>query len=110
MEYIRLKPLIKWPEREDNANGFPNTFQKCVIFEVFCKRPTSLMARAQTWSNYKQHNTVKFLIGILPQGVVSFISKGWGGRVSDVHLTENCGLLHHLLPGDLVLADRGFTM
>lgn len=116
--YIRLKPLIKWPEREDLLKTMPmdfkHTFQKCVIiidcFEVFCERPTSLMARAQTWSNYKQHNTVKFLIGIAPQGVVSFISKGWGGRVSDVHLTENCGLLHHLLPGDLVLADRGFNI
>ena len=116
--YIRLKPLIKWPECEDLLKTMPmdfkNTFQKCVIildcFEVFCERPTSLMARAQTWSNYKQHNTVKFLIGIAAQGVVSFISKGWGGRVSDVHLTENCGLLHHLLPGDLVLADRGFNI
>ena len=116
--YIRLKPLIKWPEREDLLKTMPldfkNTFQKCVIIidccEVFCERPTSLMVRPQTWSNYKQHNTVKFLIGIVPQGVVSFISKGMGGRVSDVHLTENCGLLHHLLPGDLVLADRGFTI
>ena len=116
--YIRLKPLIKWPEREELLKTMPmdfkKNFKKCVIiidcFEVFCERPTALMARAQTWSNYKQHNTVKFLIGIAPQGVVSFISKGWGGRVSDVHLTQNCGLLQNLLPGDLVLADRGFTV
>ena len=26
-----------------------------------------------------------------------------------MYLTENCGLLKNLLPGDLVLADRGFT-
>ena len=68
------------------------------------------MARAQTWSNYKKHNTVKFLIGITPQGSVVFISKGWVGRVSDIHLTKNCGLLKHLLPGDVVLADRGFNI
>ena len=79
-------------------------------FEVFCERPANLKARAQTWSNYKHHNTVKFLIGISPQGVVSFVSKGWGGRVSDVFLTENCGFLQKLLPGDQVLADRGFTV
>ena len=35
---------------------------------------------------------------------------GWGGRVSDVHLTENCRLLGNMLPGDLILADRGFTI
>ena len=30
--------------------------------------------------------------------------------MSDVHLTENSGLLQKLLPGDVVLADRGFTI
>ena len=37
-------------------------------------------------------------------------SKGWGGRVSDVHLTENCALHSKLLPGDVILADCGFTI
>ena len=33
-----------------------------------------------------------------------------GGWVSDVYLTEHCGILKKLLPGDIVLADRGFTI
>lgn len=116
--YIRLQPLVKWPERPELMETMPVDFRKhfsaCVTiidcFEVFVERPTSLKARAQTWSNYKHHNTIKFLIGIAPQGVITFISKGWGGRVSDVYLTEHCGLLEKLLPGDLVLADRGFNI
>ena len=68
------------------------------------------MGRAQTFSNYKHHNTVKFLISITPQGVITFISKGWGGRTSDKHLTEHCGILKKLLPGDQIMADRGFTI
>ena len=77
---------------------------------LVCERPNRLKARAQTYSQYKHHNTVKFLIGITPQGSVSFISKGWGGRVSDLHVTEHCGILNNLLPGDLVLADQGFNI
>lgn len=106
--YIRLKPLIKWPGwdelRKTMPVDFKEHFRNCVViidcFEIFCERPKPLKARAQTYSNYKHHNTVKFLIGIAPQGVITFISRGWGGRVSDQHLTENCGILDHLLPGD----------
>ena len=49
-----------------------------------------------------------YLIGIIPQGTTVFISKGWGGRASDVYITEHCGLLKNLLPGDVV--DIGFTI
>ena len=113
--YIRLKP---WPSREAVTKTMPVEFRRdfknciCIIdcFEVFCEHPSDLMARAQTFSNYKHHNTVKFLIAITPQGVISFVSKGWGGRVSDKHLTENCVILNFLQPGDVILADRGFTV
>lgn len=116
--YVRLKPLVIWPEREDLLRTMPREcakyFKRCVViidcFEVFCERPSGLMARAQTFSNYKHHNTVKFLIGITPQGVISYVSEGWGGRTSDKYLTENCGFLKNLLPGDQVMADRGFTI
>ena len=79
-------------------------------FEIFINRPTNLMARAQIFSNYKHHNTVKVLIGISPQGMISFVSEAWGSRTSDKFLTENFGFLRNLLAGDLVLADRGFTI
>ena len=30
--------------------------------------------------------------------------------MSDIHLTENCGLLQNLTHGDVILADRGFAL
>lgn len=116
--FVKLKPLITWPERDILLSTMPMCFRKhcpkCTViidcFEIFLERPTNLLARAQTFSSYKHHNTVKYLIGVTPQGTISYISSGWGGRVSDKHLTENCGLLNNLLPGDVILADRGFDI
>ena len=85
---IRLSPLIYWPEREELWQTMPQCFQysfgkKTTViidcFEVFIEKPTNLLARAQTFSSYKHHNTVKVLIGITPQGSISFVSKAWGG-------------------------------
>ena len=116
---VRLTPLIKWPEREDLWRTMPQCFKyafgnKTTViidcFEVFINRPSNLLARAQTWSSYKHHNTIKVLIGITPQGTISYVSQSWGGRTSDKYLTVKSGILNKLLPGDLVLADHGFTI
>ena len=36
------------------------------------------------------------------------MSKCWGGCVSDKHLTEQSGFLHHLQHRDLILADQDY--
>lgn len=79
-------------------------------FEIFIEKPSNLLAKACTWSQYQHYNTAKYLISITPQGTISFISNGWGGRVSDKHIVENSGYLSNILPEDVILADRGFDI
>ena len=63
-----------------------------------------------TFSNNKNHNTYKGLIGISPSGTVTFISDLYFGSISDKELTRRCGFLNLLEPGDSVMADRGFDI
>ena len=50
------------------------------------------------------------MVGVTPTGLVSFLSSGWGGHVSDKQITLQSGFLKKLTFGDLVLADRGFNL
>ena len=110
--------LIKWPSREALQKTMPFYFRVhyglkvgSIIdcFELFIEKPSNLLAKSCTWSQYKHYNTAKYLIIITPQGVISFVSKGWGGRVSDRYITENSSFLQNILPGDSA-ADRGFNV
>ena len=40
--------------------------------------------------------------------MISFISKGYGGRISDKEITLQCGFLSLVDPTDTYLIDRGF--
>lgn len=112
--YVRAK----WPSREICQQNMPVVFKElyplCISIidcsEIFIEMPKKYDARSKTYSNYKSHNTAKFFISITPFGTISFLSQCWGGRVSDKKLTQECGFLSLLQTGDVVLADRGFTI
>lgn len=113
-----LKPLIKWAKKRAILNHVPKCFRRkfgrcrCIIdcTEIFIARPSNLTSRAPTWSNYKHNNTIKYLIAITPAGAISFLSVGYGGRVSVKQITRESGFLDLLEPMDEVLADRGLPI
>ena len=116
--FLSLKCLIRWPSQAISRINLPPIFKelypttRCIIdcTEIFIERPYAFKPRAQTYSNYKKHNTIKLLIGVTPCGAVSFLSKCWGGRASDRCIMVNSGILSLFENGDVVLADRGFNV
>lgn len=117
--YLRFKNFIFWPSHEIICNNMPKCFREFFrddvtiiidCFEVTLERPSNLEAAATTWSDYKHNQTMKFLIGISPQGFIMYISKAYGGRASDKFIVEDSGFLKNLNQGDLIIADRGFSI
>ena len=91
---------------------FPTTYAIIDGCEVFIETPSDLLMQSSTWSQYKHHNTVKFLVACTPNGAVSFVSPVYVGSISDVELTRVCGLLTALKDKDgvSIMADKGFTI
>ena len=78
--------------------------------EIYIEQPRLPELQQMTFSNYKNHNTYKALIGISPSGAITFVSKLFSGSISDKELSCRSGILEVLEPGDSVMADKGFDI
>lgn len=77
-------------------------------FEIQIEKPSDPVKQALTWSEYKQCNTIKYLIPCTPNSCVKFVYDGWGGRITDKKLIQMCGYFEKLPSGCHIMADRGF--
>lgn len=91
---------------------FQENYPECTLIidctEVRTETPPDVRQQHMLFSSYKGCYTLKFLVGITPNGMVVFRSKLYGGRCSDTHITLDSGFLSVLERDDMVLADKGF--
>ncbi|XP_064461896.1 uncharacterized protein LOC135372128 [Ornithodoros turicata] len=115
---LLLKCAIPWPTQEEIQNNLPICFEQFpsvrVVLdctEVAVALPKCLKCALNMYSFYKSTQTVKYMIGVSPAGLITYISKGYGGRASDKAIFEQSGLVHSLTPGiDQIMVDKGFLI
>ncbi|CAK6968509.1 uncharacterized protein LOC121907178 [Scomber scombrus] len=119
MSSTLVPTAVFWPSRAELRKNLPaalrSSYPDCaVIIDCFMVPFEEPVSRG---NNQQQQqvvgtscNVLKYLIGVAPQGVVTFVSRGVLGNVSDKSLAEGCGFLCKLLPGDVVLANRNLDI
>ncbi|XP_010769664.1 uncharacterized protein [Notothenia coriiceps] len=103
-----LRPLIPWLPKETIEENLPEEFTEdfpdltCILDcnEILLQKPRNLDSL----------NTMKYQVAYAPCGLIMFISAAYGGQCSDTFITKNSGILNYLMPGDEVMAVRGFPI
>ncbi|CAN7995935.1 unnamed protein product, partial [Ixodes pacificus] len=117
--YINIGQLPLWLPREAVDDEMPPAFKERypstrVILdatEVKCEASSSLALQSATFLSYKSTNTLKGLVGISPDGTVTFFSDLFTGSMSDKECVEKSGFLKLAFNhGDSIMADKGFKI
>jgi len=103
-EIIVVGCMSSIPSQLKNKSSLPDLFGDftncrliidCTEFRIAAPR-SDLLAASAVYSNYKHYLTAKFLIGVAPNGAITFVSQGFPGGTSDKVVTCESGVLSHL--------------
>ena len=94
--YRRFKLLNIWPTKDQIINTMPTSVAlkypslRVIIdcTEIKIPKPKGPANQQITFSNYKNCNTAKPLVGVSPAGAISFISDLYGGNISDKEIPK----------------------
>ena len=78
--------------------------------EITMDIPWEMNKQAACYSNYKSRHTVKVLTCVAPNGTIVYCSKAYPGSTSDVAIVDHSHVVSSFAAGDLILADKGFTI
>ena len=92
------------------SRRFKNMFGIIDCSEIFLQTPKYPELQSVTWSEYKHHNTLKFLVCVAPNSQIIYVSPVYTGKISDKALTVDCGFLSKVPCHSTLMADKGFNI
>ena len=104
---------IMLPTRGKLKRFLPKVFKtlkdvRCVVdcteFRVETSR--NYARQGNTYSSYKHTNTFKCPIAVTPNDGACFVSVLFEGDIDDVQIFQEFGIIKHIRPHDVILADR----
>ena len=115
--FFKFGQINIWPSRkviDKMLKSFKGRYKSTRVIidctEVRCQMPSSLQLNWELFSAYKNHTTLKGLVGISPSGAVTFRSQLYTGSISDREIFRS-GFLNLPFDGkDSIMADKGFTV
>lgn len=115
-----LKPLINWSNKTEIVSNLPsrfNNFQDIIVIldctEIAVQSPKYFSCGIKLYSNYKGTFTIKCMIGISPDGLITFIGEPYGGRASGIIIFElslSYQLLLKMSKNDALMVDKGLSI
>ncbi|KAK4887505.1 hypothetical protein RN001_003776 [Aquatica leii] len=113
-----MKVLLTFPSKDEILKNILKCFEKykkCRLIldctEIPVQKSKCLKCRIRTYSHYKKDHTAKVLIGVSPSGMLTYLSKAYGGRASDKSIFNRECVISKLIPGaDAIMVDKGFLI
>ena len=116
--FFKFGQMNIWPSRKvinKMLKSFKGRYKSTRVIidctEIRCQMPSSLQLNWELFSAYKNHTTLKGLVGISPSGAVTFRIQLYTGSISNREIVRWSGFLN--LPfddKDSIMADKGLIV
>ena len=91
-------------------DDFPSARVAMDCTEVTQDIPADMNKQCLAHSHYKSRHTMKALTCVAPSGALVYCCDLYPGSTSDNNIVEHSKILEQFEAGDLILADKGFTI
>lgn len=106
-----LQLMSSIPIRQKNKTCLPtcySTFNCRIDFD--CSEVTTDVPKKSLAIQKETGGTLKGLVGVAPNGCITFVSDLYPGSTSDKEIVQSCNILSEMEMGDLILAEKGFLI